>query len=77
MEIDKIRTKFAVGDEVYLLYRNEIRSGIIYSIDVNLTIFNGGIIKDIYYRIADKESKLIGEFAEELLYESKTELIHG
>ena len=77
MEINKITTKYQIGDRVYFLHRNEIRSGIIYLIDVNLTIFNGGTIRDIYYKIADKDCKLIGEFAEELLYESKTKLIHG
>ena len=50
MEIDKIKTKYQIGDKVYFLHRNEIRNGTIYLIEVNLTIFNGGVIKDIYYK---------------------------
>ena len=77
MEINKIKTKFDIGDKVYLLHRNKIIQAEIYLIDVNITIFNGCKIRDVYYKLADYDNKLIGEFAEDLLYETKEQLING
>ena len=77
MKINNIQTKFAIGDEVYFLHHNEIKNGKIYLIDININISNGNIIREIYYKIADNTNRFIGEFAEELLYENKLELITG
>lgn len=77
MQINNIQTKFAIGDKVYFLHQNEIKHGKIYLIDVNVTIFNGGRVTDVYYKIADKNNKFIGNFAEELLYEDETKLMTG
>lgn len=77
MQINNIQTKFAIGDKVYFLHRNEIKNGKIYLIDINVTVFNGGSIIDVYYKIADKNNRFIGSFAEELLYEDEVKLITG
>ena len=77
MQINNIQTKFAIGDKVYFLHRNEIKNGKIYLIDVDITIFNGGRVIDVYYKIADKNNKFIGSFQEELLYENEVKLMTG
>lgn len=77
MQINSIQTKFSIGDKVYFLHRNEVKNGKIYLIDINVTVFNGGSITDVYYKIADKNNKFIGSFQEELLYEDKVKLMTG
>lgn len=77
MQINNIQTKFAIGDKVYFLHHNEIKNGKIYLMDVNIAIFNGGRITDVYYKIADKNNRFIGSFQEELLYEDEVKLIAG
>ena len=77
MQINNIQTKFAIGDKVYILHHNEIKNGRIYLIDVNINIFNGGRVTDVYYKIADKNNKFIGSFQEELLYENEVKLMTG
>ena len=77
MQIDKIKTKFNIGEKVYFLHNDSITSGKIYLIEINLTVFNGTIIREIYYKIADINDRFIGTFTEELLYESELELITG
>ena len=75
MEINKIKTKFSIGDKVYLLHNNKVVKGKIYLIEVNITICYHDRFIDIYYKVADKDNKLIGTFPEEFLYETELELM--
>ena len=75
MEINKIKTKFDIGDKVYLMHRNKIIQGKIYLIEITITVCYHDRFRDIYYKVADSDNKLIGTFPEDHLYKTELELM--